>query len=292
MKINAEKLYQAFIGLIVGLLVLTAVFPLIYVLGMSLTTEQEFIARGNLMIIPYEPSLEGYRKVLFNTDTYITGLGVSVLRVLVGVPSQMICTMILGYMLSKKDLPGVKILSIMVMITVLYVAGTIPTYLTVSQLGLLDSFWSMIIPSLVNSWSVLVFKQFFGGLPKDVMEAAEVDGCSEIGKFIKIAIPMSKPVVASLGLFAAVDHWNSWFDALIYLPSNKDIYPLQLLLRNMLVKENIATDFETGLMGMVTQTPTTMRMVVVVVGTIPILCVYPFLQKYFTAGVYTGAVKE
>lgn len=293
MKINTEKLYQAFIYIIVGLLVLMCVFPLIYVIGMSLTTEQEFIARGNLMIWPHDPSLGGYKKVLFNTNTYIKGLGVSVLRVIVGVSFQMVCNIILGYMLSKKDLPGGKILSIAVMITVLYGGGLIPSFITVSGLGLLDSFWAMIIPGLVDSWSVLVFKQFFCGLPNNVLESAEIDGCSETRKLTDIVLPMSKPVMASLGLFSAVGHWNSWFDAVIYLPSNREWYPLQLLLRNMLTSSNIGTDFDTSvLVERVTQTPTTLRMVVVVVGTLPILCVYPFLQKYFTAGVYTGAVKE
>lgn len=294
-RINTEKIYQAAVYLVVGLLVATCVFPLIYVLGLSLTSEAEFMRRGNLMIIPYRPTLDGYRRVLFATNAYVKGLGISAARVVVGTVSTMICTMILGYMVSQKDLPGSKMLMGMVLITILYSGGTIPSYLTVSGLGLLNTFWAMILPGVVDSWAVLVFKQFFGNIPRDVLESAEIDGCSEQQKFIRIVLPMSKPVLASLGLFAAVGHWNSWFDAAIYLSSNHDLYPLQLILRNLLSNANLGAELAQGLVGNVEevlQTSTSLRMVVVVVGTLPILCVYPFLQKYFTSGVYTGAVKE
>ena len=293
-RISSEKTYQVFIYLVVGLLVVISVFPLVYVLGLSLTSETEFLKRGNLMIFPYEPTLTGYRRVLFATDTYVKGLGISVARVIVGTVTKMICTMILGYMVSKKDLPGNKVLMGMVLVTILYGGGTIPTFLTVSGLGLLNTFWAMILPGLVDSWSVLVFKQFFGNIPKDVLESAEIDGSSELQKFIRIVLPMSKPVLASLGLFAAVGHWNSWFDAAIYLSSKHELFPLQLILRNLLTSANLGAELAADLVGNVeaTQTSTSLRMVVVVVGTVPILCVYPFLQKYFTAGVYTGAVKE
>ena len=233
--------------------------------------------------------------MLIATKTYVKGLGISAARVVVGTVTKMACTMILGYMVAQKELPGNKVLMGMVLITILYGGGTIPTFLTVSSLGLLNTFWAMILPGLVDSWSVLVFKQFFGNIPKDVLESAEIDGCSELQKFIRIVLPMSKPVLASLGLFAAVGHWNSWFDAAIYLSSNHDLYPLQLILRNLLTNANLGADLAEDLVGNVEealQTSTSLRMVVVVVGTVPILCVYPFLQKYFTSGVYTGAVKE
>jgi len=293
-KMNSEKAYQVLGYLVIGLLVATCIFPLIYVLGLSFTSEAEFLRRGNMMIFPYEPTLAGYRRVLVATNTYVKGLGISVARVIVGTISVMICTMILGYMVSKKDLPGNKILMGMVLFTILYSGGTIPTFLTVSGLGILNTFWAMIIPGLVDCWSVLVFKQFFQNIPKDVLESAEIDGCGEIQKFLRIVLPMSKPVLASLGLFAAVGHWNSWFDAAIYLSSNHDMYPLQLILRNLLTNANLGAELAKDLVGNVStaQTSTSLRMVVVVVGTVPILCVYPFLQKYFTSGVYTGAVKE
>lgn len=292
-KMNSEKVYQVFIYLVVGLLVVASIFPLVYVVGMSLTSETEFLQRGNLMVIPHEPTLTGYRRILLATDTYVKGLGISVARVIIGTISNMLCNMILGYIISKKDFPGNKVLMCMVLVSILYNGGTIPTFLTVSGVGLLNSFWALIIPGLVDGWSVLVFRQFFGNIPKDVLESAEIDGCSELPKFVRIVLPMSKPALASLGLFSAVGHWNSWFDAAIYLGSRSEKYPLQLILRNLLINANLGADAAKDMVGIeVVQSSTSLRMVVVVVGTLPILCVYPFLQKYFTAGVYTGAVKE
>jgi putative aldouronate transport system permease protein len=287
---STETLYQIVIYSVIALLLVISVFPLLYVLSMSLTSELEFNQRGNMMVIPYHPTLQGYKDILFSADnTYVRGLGISFARVLVGTTTRMICTMILGYIVSRKDMPGKNLLMGMVLITILYSGGTIPTFLTVDGVGLNNTFWAMIIPTLVDSWSVLVFKQFFTNIPGDVMEAADLDGASEFQKFVRVVLPMSKPVLASLGLFAAVAHWNSWFDAAIYLSKRHDLYPLQLILRNMLTNADLAND----LVGMeVTQTSKSLRMTVVVVGTIPILCIYPFLQKHFTAGVYTGAVKE
>jgi len=165
--------------------------------------------------------------------------------------------------------------------------------MTIKGLGLLDSFWAMIIPGMVDSWSVLVYKQFFSNLPAEVMESASIDGCGEPRLLLQIALPMSKAVMAAMGLFAAVGHWNSWFDALIYLPGNEAMRPLQLLLRNLLINANLGYDMNklAALEQQSLQTPISTRMVVVMIGTVPILCVYPFLQKYFTAGVYLGAVK-
>lgn len=286
---SSEKIYQIFIYLVIGILVLICLFPLIYVLGLSFTSEAEFLERGNLMVIPYKPTLAGYKRILGNA-TYIRGFGVSVLRTVIGTAVTLSCTLILGYTLSKKDLPGKTILLIAVMITILYSGGTIPTFLTVKSVGLLDTFGALIIPSLVDSWSVLVFKQFFAGLPQEVFESASIDGCGELRMLFRIALPMSGAVVAAIGLFTAVGHWNAWFDAMIYIQNNEKLYPLQLLLRNLLVQSNtvsqdISLDAYEHLM------PTSIRMVVVCVGTVPILCVYPFLQKYFTKGVYVGAVK-
>ena len=272
-QINTEKLYQAVIVIIVAILVLVSLFPLIYVMGLSFTSQQEYMSRGNLMVIPFKPTLEGYRRILFRDDTYIKGLFISILRTGIGTAVTLACTLIMGYLLSKEDLPGRRFLLFAVMVTVLYNGGMIPTFLTVKGLGLVDTFWSMILPGMVDTWSVLVFKQFFSGL--------------------QIAIPLSTAVMAALGLFMAVGHWNSWFEPMIYLQKNTDLYPLQLLLRNMFTNSNLGYNVNSGMQvdAANQQTTTSLRMVVTMIGTVPILCVYPFLQKYFTSGVYMGAVK-
>jgi putative aldouronate transport system permease protein len=292
-QINTEKLYQAVIVIIVAILVLVSLFPLIYVMGLSFTSQQEYMSRGNLMVIPFKPTLEGYRRILFRDDTYIKGLFISILRTGIGTAVTLACTLIMGYLLSKEDLPGRRFLLFAVMVTVLYNGGMIPTFLTVKGLGLVDTFWSMILPGMVDTWSVLVFKQFFSGLPKEVMESAEIDGCGEFRMLVQIAIPLSTAVMAALGLFMAVGHWNSWFEPMIYLQKNTDLYPLQLLLRNMFTNSNLGYNVNSGMQvdAANQQTTTSLRMVVTMIGTVPILCVYPFLQKYFTSGVYMGAVK-
>lgn len=292
-QINTEKLYQAVIVIIVAILVLVSLFPLIYVMGLSFTSQQEYMSRGNLMVIPFKPTLEGYRRILFRDDTYIKGLFISILRTGIGTAVTLACTLIMGYLLSKEDLPGRRFLLFAVMVTVLYNGGMIPTFLTVKGLGLVDTFWSMILPGMVDTWSVLVFKQFFSGLPKEVMESAEIDGCGEFRMLVQIAIPLSTAVMAALGLFMAVGHWNSWFEPMIYLQKNTDLYPMQLLLRNMFTNSNLGYNVNSGMQvdAANQQTTTSLRMVVTMIGTVPILCVYPFLQKYFTSGVYMGAVK-
>ena len=290
-QINTEKVYQAVIAAVVAILVLVSLFPLIYVAGLSFTSQQEYMSRGNLMVIPYRPTLEGYKRILFRDDTYLKGLLVSLLRTGIGTAVTLVCTLIMGYLLSKEDLPGRRGMLFAVMVTVLYNGGMIPTFLTVKGLGLLDTFWAMILPGMVDTWSVLVFKQFFSGLPKEVIESAEIDGCGELRMLVQIAVPLSTAVMAALVLFMAVGQWNAWFDALIYLQKNTDLYPLQLLLRNVFANANMGYNSSIQVDMMKNQTDTSLRMVVTMIGTVPILCVYPFLQKYFTSGVYMGAVK-
>lgn len=291
---TADKVYQTVIYVVVGTLLLLSLFPLVYVVCLSFASQQEIYRRGPLMVVPYEPTLKAYRQILGYSNTYIRAFGISVLRTVIGTAFTTFCSMILGYGLSKKNLPGRRVLLFMVMVTVLYGAGLIPTFMAIKQTGLLDNFFVYIIPALVDSWNVLVFKQFFSNLPEEIEEAAHIDGCGETRMLFAIVMPMSLPVLAALSLFTAVGHWNSWFDALVYIQSNKELYPLQLLLRNMF--ENANLGFTTGGWDVfdieaVQSSSTSLRMAVTVLSTIPILCVYPFLQKYFVKGVYVGAVK-
>ena len=290
----AEKAYQAVIYTLVSLLLLISLFPLVYVFCLSFTSQQELYARGPLMVVPYQPTLRAYRQILGYSNAYTTAFGVSVLRTATGTLFTTSMSMFLGYGLSRKDIPGKRVMLFLVMVTVLYGGGMIPTFMVVQQTGLLDTFWAMVIPGLVDSWNVLVFKQFFSNLPDEIEEAAYIDGCGETRMLFGIVMPMSLPVLAALSLFAAVGHWNAWFDAMIYLQANKQWIPLQLLLHNLFVDANLG--FSTGGIEVfdieaVTSSPTSVRMAVTVISTVPILCVYPFLQKYFVKGVYVGAVK-
>lgn len=291
---GADRIYQICLYTLVSLLLLCSLFPLLYVLCLSFTSQQEIYARGPLMIVPHEPTLRAYRQIFGYSTTYVMGFVVSVMRTLIGTCLTTLFSLFLGYGLSIRRLPGRRTMLFIVMVTVLYGGGMIPNFLTVQQTGLLNTFWSMIIPGLVNSWNVLVFKQFFSNLPEEVKEAGYIDGCSETRMMFSIVLPMSLPVLAALGLFTAVDHWNAWFDAMIYIQSNRSLYPLQLLLHNLFVDANLGFTVggtEVFDIEAVSSSSTSIRMAVTVISVLPILCVYPFLQKYFVKGVYVGAVK-
>ena len=290
---GSELLYQIVIYALVGLLLLFSVFPLIYVLGVSLTSEAEYYARGKLMVIPFQPTIAAYTKIFTTNANLLNSLLVSVQRTLIGTALGLSFTLLVGYGASRRDMPGSKQLMFLVLVTILFSGGMIPTFVVVKDLGLYDSFWSLIIPGLVSGWNALVFRQFFESLPHEVEEAAEIDGVSKLGMLVRIILPMSLPVVASLGLFTAVNHWNSWFDAMLYIKTASR-QPLQLVLYQMHKDANIAAN--TNDMAALTDSlerssSRSLRMALTVIGTVPILCVYPFLQKYFVKGVYTGAVK-
>ena len=198
--------------------------------------------------------------------------------------------MTMGYILSRHRLPGRQTLIVLVLITILFPGGLIPTYLIVSGLGLLNTFPVFFVPLLIDGWGVLVFKQFFGNTPREIEEAAYIDGVGEVRLMLSIMIPMSTAVIAAWSLFIAVAQWNSWFDALIYI-RNQYLMPLQLIMVN-LFNQSLGWDmnFQTG--EMVNRVSImSLRMAITVLGTVPILLVYPFLQKHFVSGVYLGSIK-
>jgi len=288
---QGERLYQIFSYAFIGLLSIASTYPILYVISMSLVSEQEWIQRNGFIFIPYEPTLMAYER-LFSGSVFTDALMVSVMRALIGTALTLTMTTIGAYVISRKQMPGRKVFLFLVLITVLFNSGLIPTYLVVKDLHLLDSFWALVIPGLIDSWSLLVLKQFFEGIPKEVEESAEVDGVNDWTLMTRIILPMSRPALAAIGLFIAVAHWNSWFDAFIYI-NNPDWMPLQLIMRNMFANANIGSDFNpTSVLNPAERVSTeSLKMAVAVIGTVPILLVYPFLQKHFTKGMFLGAVK-
>lgn len=289
---RADIVYQVFIYIVISLILITCVFPLVYVLGISFSSEQEWIARGNSMIIPREPTLAGYEKVFRQSKVFGNSLMISALRTLVGTAITLSCTMLMGYILSRREMPGRQFMMFMVMVTVLFSGGLIPTFLVVKGTGLINTFWALIIPGMLDSWGVLVFRQFFLNLPREIEESAYIDGIGEINMLFRIVLPMSLAVIAAMGLFIAVGHWNAWFDAMIYV-NDENLKPLQLILHNLSVDANLGYSANTGIItDVINRVSTrTLRMCITVIGTLPILFVYPFLQKYFVKGVYVGAIK-
>lgn len=291
-KLDNEKVYQIVITFIIVSISIVCLFPLVYVFMLSLTSKSEWIDKEGVIFWVNNPTLFAYKGIFKFGGTIGRAFVISVLRTAIGTFLTLIITIISGYTLSRKDLPGRKIMIFMIMTILIFNGGLIPTYLVVKATNLLDTFWAMIIPMMMYGWGVLIFKQFFENIPAEIEESAQMDGASEINLMMNIAVPISAPVIAAIGLFSAVIHWNSWFDAMIYI-TDPGLKPLQLVLRNMFVDNNLS--WATGTMNhdpsMLSVTDESQKMAVAIIGTLPILMVYPFLQKHFVKGVYTGSVK-
>lgn len=293
---SREKLYQIVIYAIVGLLVLVMAFPLIYVIGQSFVSEAEWIETGGKVIIPMKPTIYIYKTLLSHGQSLWQAFKISILRTGIVTVVCMFFTITMGYVLSRKDLPFHRVILFALMVTILFDGGLIPTFMVILKTKVYNTFSVYLITGLVNSWNVLVFRQFFLNIPPSLEESARLDGASEMKIMWAIAIPMSLPVIAALSLFTAVGQWSSWFDAAVYVADDA-LKPFQLILRNMFTNPDLQYEVSNG-QGMFINdpayryTPQSLRMAITVIGTVPILCVYPFLQKYFTKGVYMGAVKE
>ncbi|MCI9231064.1 MAG: carbohydrate ABC transporter permease [Lachnospiraceae bacterium] len=284
-----EWTYQIVINVIMVLVLVICVVPLFYVLGMSLSSEGEMLERNYFIIIPRKPVLSAYKYIITGTN-FLHGMLITLIRTLLGVVVALVFPLILGYTLANYDFPCRRALMIYLIITMILGGGLIPGYLLMSKLHLLNTFWVYIVPAFGNPYGVLVVKMFVEGLPQDVMDSAELDGASELQKLSYIALPLLKPTLCALGLFAAVAHWNDWFSTMLYV-RDSNLYPAQYIIRNLLT-QTAQTDISNNLVSTyVKMTPQSLKMASVVVAVLPILCVYPFLQKYFIYGMYTGSVK-
>lgn len=282
---KAERVYQIITGAILAILLILCLYPLIYVLGASFMTEAEWIEREGVFLLPHKPTIEAYIEVFRQPDLY-KAIGVSVLRVLVGPVCATFCNMIFGYALTIRDFWGKRVLAFLVFFTMVFGGGTIPQYLIRDYTGLLNNFWVYVIPGLLSGWTALLFKQTFAGTPTSLVEAAKIDGASELDVLMKIMVPCSKATIAVMLFMAMVGAWNSWFDAFLYIDSNNtNLIPLQLYLKNYFSFNSISGT--AAIMNAEAK-----KMVVAVVGILPIMVTYPFFLKHFTKGVYLGAVKE
>lgn len=282
---NGERYYQMFLYTFIFLLSLACLYPLIYVLSASLMSVSEWQERNGIFLFPHRPTFEAYKYVLQQQQLY-QSLWVSVARTVVGSIVSTVTCALTGYALSRNDFFLKRPLSVLLFITLIYSGGLIPSYLVIEQMGLLNTFWVFIIPGMLGGWNALVFRQTFQGVPPEIEESAMVDGAPALRILWSILLPMNMPTVAVILLFCAVGQWNSWFDASMYIDSsNASLTPLQLFLQHAF-SEQTPDEGQTTLLNVETQ-----RMAVAVIGIVPILCVYPFFQKYFTKGVYVGAVK-
>jgi multiple sugar transport system permease protein/putative aldouronate transport system permease protein len=267
---------------------LVVLYPFGLAVGTSLMGRAESIANGGSYVLwPSHPTVEAYELILSGgavTRSVLISIGVT----LTGTVLSLICTVFLGYALSRRGMLGGKPILLMVLATFLFTPGMIPSYLMVKELGMIDTYQSLIVPVLVNAFNVVVVRAFFQNLPDELFEAARMDGCGEFRMLWRIALPLSKAVIAVVGLFYAVSYWNTFFNAILYI-NDQTKHPIQVVLRQYIFRGTSAIGSDVAI---VRDLPaSSVQMAVLITALVPILLAYPFLQKYFTKGVLTGAIK-
>jgi putative aldouronate transport system permease protein len=267
---------------------LAMLFPFVYVIAVSFTDPAVYVT-GDVILFPKQWSLDSYRYIL-SSNSFLYSFRSTVFITIVGTVLNLAFSMTFAYALTKKQLPGRGIMLSLVLFTFLFGAGLVPNFLLIRELGLLDSLWSLILPGLTNAWSIFVLKSFIQGLPESLEEAALIDGCNELKVFYRIILPLSLPALAAFGLFFAVGQWNTYFSAVMYI-QDAHKWPLQVLLQQLMVSQSAIGSAEVRETLEHTLPEETVKMAALVVVMVPILAVYPFLQKYFAKGVLLGSVK-
>ena len=280
-------LYDAVVHLILILISVSILYPLLHTIAVSFSDSYNVMS-NNVLVLPRGFNLESYAYLLSNqkvpraflNTVYYTVLGVSI---------NMLMTLVMAYPLSKSQLVGRNLILKLVMFTMFFSGGTIPTFLLVKDLGLLDSVWSLSLPNAIWTMEMLIMVSFFRSLPQSLFESAYLDGASEYRILWQIAIPLSKASIASIAMFFFMGHWNSYFIPMIYLNSSEK-FPLQLILRSMLLEDSENLTAKVGI-ETASVTPTAVKNAVIVVTMVPVMLVYPFVQKYFVKGVMVGSIK-
>lgn len=290
-KSRQDRIVDFIIHFIAVVMILAVIYPLWFIIIASFSNPAD-VANGNVWVWPKKWVVDGYRE-LFKQSAIWRSYANTILYTVSGTLVALLVNITAGYAMSRKDMVGRKWINLFYIIPMFISGGLIPIYLIVKDFNLLDSFWVMIVPFSVSTYNIIVARTFFNSsLPEGLWESAQIDGCGTIRYFIQFVIPLSKAIIAVIGLWTAVGIWNSWFNALIYLQS-ENLQPLQLLLRRILISNQSLLGAATGEMASeLRRLSEMMKYASIVVSTVPILCLYPFLQKYFNQGVMIGAIKE
>ncbi|MFC4025046.1 carbohydrate ABC transporter permease [Oceanobacillus longus] len=290
----SDKSFDISNKLFVFIITAIIIYPVIFVISASISDPAK-VSSGEMWLWPVDITFEGF-KAVFQNEAIWTGYKNTIIYTTVGTLFHLIILLPCAYALSRKELIGKKILLWFILFTMLFNGGLIPTYLVIKSLGMVDTMWAIVIPDVVGAWSILVARTFFeSSIPDQLVEAAKIDGASDFYIFGKIVLPLALPLIAVMALFHAVSLWNQYFTALIYL-SDADMFPLQLVLREILIVNEIGGDM--GGAGVVeslvaqVETAALVKYAVIIVSALPLLIVYPFLQRYFVKGVLIGSVKE
>lgn len=285
----SEKTFDTFNTVILLVMSLFVLFPVLHVVSGSLS-DTSALMQAEVKLWPVGWNLDNYETVLHNS-TFWQSFGITLIVVVGATSLNMIMTVMTGYPLSKMHLKGRKFVLLMILFTMIFQAPLIPTYLLIKELALLNTLWVLMIPFAINAFYLLIMITFFRGLPEELFEAARVDGMSEFDILWKIAVPLSVPIMVTLLLFYSVGHWNSYFPALMYI-NDPDLRPLQLYLYNLIAKANINESMGNVSESAINLSPQGLQMATIVVSTVPIVMVYPFIQKHFIKGALIGSMKE
>ena len=284
---RSDLIFLRILEVISVLILVIEIYPLIYVVSASFSSS-DAISLGKVYLWPVEPTLRGYGMLAENSEI-LTGFKNSVIYLVIGTSINMFLTALMAFPLSRKELPGRNFFTLLAAITMYLQGGLIPTYILVNSLHMIDTVWGLVMPVAISTTNMIIMRTFFQtSIPEDLKEAAFLDGCSYSKYFLRIVLPLSAPILAVIGLYYAVGHWNTYFNALIYLRS-KDKENLQLVLRNILLANQVnagdGSYAENSKMGV------TIKYAVIVVSCIPMMIVYPFVQRFFVQGVMIGAIK-
>jgi len=272
----------------IAFIVVVMTFPLIYVIAVSFSSAKDVLG-GGLVLFPANPTLEAYRAI-FEGGVVTRAMRVSVGLTVIGTLAQMAATTTLAYGLSKPGVPGARIVLFLVLGAFLFTPGMIPSFLLVKEFNMLDTYPSLIVPGLIGAFNLIVLRNFFMNIPQELLDAARVDGANDVQIFFRIVLPLSKAVLAVVALFYGVGIWNAFFNAVLYIYDTSK-WPIQLVLRQYVLQGSSLSSATQLDPTRPPPPPQTIQMAIVVVATVPILLVYPFLQKYFTKGVLSGAIK-
>lgn len=285
-KSKGSKIFDAVNVVIMVLLSAMFLYPVVYIISLSLSSSTAII-EGRVLLFPVEFSTAAY-KLLFKDNSIINAFFFTVRITLTGVLCSIMVTVIAAYPLSRKRLRGSGILMRLIVFTMYFNGGIIPTYMVIRGLGLFDSMWALILPNMIDTFLLIIMINYFRGLPSELEEAAKVDGCSNFRTFYQIFLPLAKPALATLVVFYAVAYWNTFFNALLYIQDQKRL-TLQVKLYQVLSMFSDALDPSSSVDA--TVIPENLKGATVVLAVLPIVCVYPFMQRYFVKGVTVGAVK-
>lgn len=277
--------------IVLTLVVAVTLYPFWNIFIVSINDAQDSI-RGGMYFLPRIPTWRNYAQI-FKNEQFVHSMGVSVVRTVIGTPLTVMVTSMIAFAMSRKELVGRKFWNLFLVFTMYFSGGMVPTYMLIKNLHLLDNFWVFILPSLMGVYNMILIRSYIESIPESLFEAAKIDGANDLLIYIRMVLPLAKPILMTVALFAAIGQWNSWFDAYLYT-SSPNLKPMQAVLVEILNQYQTRRSEEQAILAAqqgVTITPDSIRMAATMVATIPIIMVYPFIQKYFVKGIMIGAVK-